>query len=309
MFDLDTLGYLNEKAVQSYRDSNKTVIGRIQHLLGRALPPSLSMLTSYFRDAAVYKEFVELVEKFLPERRREILSKPTPGAQVAQFASNFEDRYFHLHPSSQDEMMDEPYSQLLQNIPIDVMGFSYEDYDSVASGDFRDGLLLMTYLFEPPRGNYQSGERVAMADRIPDRYKDSLQKFPEGGISLDEAKSILKGKRWHSLLLWGQYINQSTDNQFLNTDYEMLYNGGSDLPWTEENVECCKENWLAAEDIWGQMTSFADWLEDTEKGPENFEKTVAFIVEKLPKRKVKVSIESEFGCSLGSRYSMEPTRR
>ena len=69
-----------------------------------------------------------LVREYLPERETEILEKPSPHEQMACFASHFEDRYLPLHPSFKDGECEDDYSDLLRDIPVMVMGFSWEDY-------------------------------------------------------------------------------------------------------------------------------------------------------------------------------------
>ena len=84
-------------------------------------PPSLQMLIAHIQDAEEYEDFWRLVIELLPEREREILDEPTPGEQIAAFASFFEDRYFPLQDGLREGDA-EGYSDLTYQIPVVVMG-------------------------------------------------------------------------------------------------------------------------------------------------------------------------------------------
>ena len=88
------------------------------------------------------------------------------------------------------------------------MGFSWEDYHEL--NDARLGVQLMSYLFEPPCGDdsEQAGERVALVDGFSPEYQREAQRVPAGGITLDAAKRIFKGKKWVGLRNWAEYIYQ-----------------------------------------------------------------------------------------------------
>ena len=140
-------------------------------------------------------DLVELVRDFLPEREHEILEETTPSAQMALFASHFEDRYLPLHPSFRDGECEDEYYELLRDIPVIVMGFGWEDYHDLDNA--RLGCQLMSYLFEPPSGDSdQAGERVALIDGFSPQYQHEAQRVTAGGITLNAARRIFKGQKW-----------------------------------------------------------------------------------------------------------------
>ena len=107
---------------------------------------------------------------------------------MAAFASHFEDRYLPLHPVFKDGEVEDDYYELLRDIPVMVMGFSWEDYHELNST--RLGMQLMCYLFEPPLqgDNEMAGERIALLDGFPPKYQHEVRRIPTGGISLDDAR-------------------------------------------------------------------------------------------------------------------------
>ena len=162
MWDLDTLHAINERAYVEYKRKQVTTpLEGLREKLRNARPPSISILLGVFRNFETYNDFVKLVREYLPEREKEILEKPTPHEQMACFASHFEDRYLPLEPHFRDGMCEDDYYELLHEIPIVVMGFSWEDYHELS--DAKLGTQLMSYLFEPPWGDDSegAGERVA----------------------------------------------------------------------------------------------------------------------------------------------------
>ena len=287
MWDLDTLHAINERAYVEYKRKQVTTpLEGLREKLRNARPPSISILLGVFRNFETYNDFVKLVREYLPEREKEILEKPTPHEQMACFASHFEDRYLPLHPIFKDEQCEDDYYELLRDIPVIVMGFSWEDYHEL--NDARLGTQLMSYLFEPPWGDdsEEAGERVALVDGFSPEYRREAQRVPTNGITLDAARRILKGKKWAGLRNWAEYIYQSTGNWFLDTDNEMRYSGTLN-DWDKETVKVMSREWLQAQAFYDKMMEFASWLEDEKEGLARFKQTVDFILAHLEEGDVK----------------------
>jgi len=281
MWDLDTLHSMNERAYEEYKRKQPTTpLEGLREKLRNARPPSISILLGVFRNFETYNDFVNLVREYLPEREKEILEKPTPHEQMACFASHFEDRYLPLHPSFRDEMCEDDYYELLREIPVMVMGFGWEDYHELNNA--RLGAQLMSYLFESPLEGYDEGERVSLIDGFTPEYQSEAQRVPAGGITLDTAKRILRGKRWVGLRNWAQYIYQATGNWFLDTDDDMRYSGMQN-DWDKGTVEAMSKDWREAEDRYNKMMEFAGWLEDEKEGLARFKQTIDFILAHLEK--------------------------
>jgi hypothetical protein len=222
---------------------------------------------------------VKLVRDFLPEWEGEILGKTSPSAQMAAFASYFEDRYLPLHPVFKDGEVEDDYYELLRDIPVMVMGFSWEDYHELNSA--RLGMQLMCYLFEPPLqgDNDMAGERVSLVDGFPPAYQHEAQRVPAGGISLDDARLIFKGRRWIGLRNCAEYINQSTDNWFLDTDEEMRSSMQNE-EWDKETINSMSNEWRKANAYYDRIMELASWLEDKKDGAAHFRETIDFLLAK-----------------------------
>jgi hypothetical protein len=278
MWDLNTIHDMEERAHQEYlRQKPTTPLAALRGKLHDVHPPAISLILSLFQNVETYNDFVKLVRDFLPEREKEILEKPSPSSQIAAFASYFEDRYLPLHPVFKDGEVEDDYYEILRDIPVMVMGFSWEDYHELNSA--RLGMQLMCYLFEPPMqgDNDMAGERVALFDGFPLEYQREAQRVPAGGVSLDNAKLIFKGKKWMGLRNCAEYINQATDNWFLDTDDEMR-GDMQPMEWDKETVASMTQEWLKANAFYDKIMEFAEWLEDKKEGVAHFRQTVDFLL-------------------------------
>ena len=74
-----------------------------------------------------------------------------------------------------------------------------------------------------------------------------------------------------------EYINQSTDNWFLDTDEEMRGSMQNE-EWDKETVASMKEEWLKANAYYNKIMDFASWLEDKKNGVAHFKQTVDFLL-------------------------------
>jgi len=234
--------------------------------------PSLSSLKSRLSDWEDYLGFLGLVQEFLPERERDILSQPTPEKQIAAFASYFEDRYFPLEDELKMGDMDD-YHYLLYRIPVILMGMSYEDYQGLSSAA-RPGIQLMSYLVANP---YEE-ERSALAEACLKHVSEKLlRRVPKGGLEPDELRR-LHGTEFEGLARWAEIIWKTSNNFFLDCDYEELsWHWG--LPdWDRKTVEEFARQWRQAEMIWWKIRSLAEWLEEDPEA--RFEELLRSINEK-----------------------------
>ena len=219
--------------------------------------PSLSALKAQLSEAEDFADFVTIVRTYLPEREKEILHESTPPEQVAKFASYFEDRYFPLQEyfSSGDV---ESYGDITRQIPVVIMGFSYEDYHE---RNWRAGAQLATYLIESPWEDEE--ENVSMAEACTEHVpKELVERMGKIRLSLDDAREFLKGTEYDALFMWAEQIWQDTGNLFLDTDAETL--GYSNLPYwdTPGEVEALAEEWKKAELHDRKTSDFMVWLEE-----------------------------------------------
>lgn len=237
--------------------------------------PSLSVLIAELAGAEDYAEFRRLIKEFLPEREQDILHETTPAAQIALFASYFEDRYFPLEDIFKLGDI-EGYEEIAHRIPLIVMGMGWDDYESIPY-EYREGIQLMTYLLENPydeEGRTNVSLAEACGELVP---QASLQRVPEKRLSPEEAHRLLNDTPYEGLALWADRICCSSNNFFLDTDYEYLWNS---VPpeWDMETVQALTRDWLQAMELENRLDDFVIWLEEDLSG--HFEELLNFILEK-----------------------------
>jgi hypothetical protein len=220
-------------------------------------PPSLSILIAQIGEIEDYHDFVKLVKEFLPEREKDILHELTPAAQMAAFASYFEDRYFPLEESLKDGQ-GESYYDITRFIPVVVSGLSYDDYEEITSY-WRDGYQLMTYFLESPfeEENIRAALTEACQEHVP---QEILQQVPGEGISPGDAHRILDDTRYKALALWADVMHENTGNFFLDTNYELLWSGYAP-EWDREMVERLTQQWQQAQRIQQEISDLAEFIE------------------------------------------------
>lgn len=236
--------------------------------------PSLSVLIALISDSESYADFLKLIDQFLPERRQEIMHEDTPPAQMALFASYFEDRYFPLEECFSIGDM-ESYDEIAHHIPLTVLGLSWDDYHEIASGNYREGIQLMTYLVTHP---FDENPSVALAEACAELIpQELLGRAAEIQLEPGEAHRLLDGTQYSPLAEWADRLHYCTDNYFLDTDFEMLCNS---LPteWDAENVRELTGLWQQAQAAENRVSEFVDWLEAAPSS--RFEELVNFILEK-----------------------------
>ena len=238
--------------------------------------PSLSALITKFGNVEEYQEFVMLIREYVPEYEAEILRETTESAQVVSFASHFEDRYFPLAWWIRDHAFDDAgYRELLDHLPVEVMGWTYEEYDEISSrADV--GLQLMAYLVEHP---YDEENMVSLAEACQEHVpRDTLQRMPQGGIKSDIVHPLFDNTKFKPIAMLVDWFNSDTGNFFLDTDEEFLsYNMGWP-EWSSERVEELTRHWREMEVYRQEIWDFAEWLEGSPE--ERFQEILDYLEEK-----------------------------
>ncbi len=280
MFDLNTLGRMNNEYVKKEREDKRSLA-----ILARRLmpphPPSLSVLIAVITGAEEYGIFIDLIREYLPDKLVEIVDESTPTAQMMVFAKHFEDRYFPLDYAFRNGDVEE-YGQLTRCIPIIARGLSWEDYYEIAT-NARPGIQLLTYLLENP--SREADARVALGEACLEHVTpDLLEKVPTEGFRIEELNSLIAGTKYSALETWGKILSLDTGNLLLDTTQEDLYSGGYELPdWCRDEVEGLTKEWKEADTLDEEVNSLVDWLEqDT---PAHFQEILEFLLE----RRVKTS--------------------
>lgn len=243
------------------------------------LPPSLGHLLEMLGDVELIPEFRALVQEFLPEYAGAIFSAGDPQAQVAAFASRFEDRYFPLDPVFEDDPFGEiGFAQLLGQIPIIALGISEDDYHDLSLSS--DYLLLWAFI-ESPHGypTEDDGGRTALLEECANYLpRDLLQRLPASGFAPDDLHKLLDGTKFEALAMMGFWLWAGTENIFLDVDEEYLAQVTGEPEWSMPTVEALTRQWQQAQHTIQAIDELAKWLK---AAPEaRFSEVLDFIEER-----------------------------
>jgi len=236
--------------------------------------PSIGSLVAQLDTTEEFTDFLKLVDELLPERRQDILSETTPAAQIALFASYFEDRYFPLHEYLRYGDITE-YRELTFQLPVIVRGITYDDFHEMP-GDVRAGIQLMTFLVRSPYDETE-GASAALAEACLQHVsQEIIERAAPIQLEPDEAHKLLNETQFEQLAYWADRLHMCTNNFFLDTDDEML--GYNIMGWDRGTVEDLTNQWHQAEAAENRLYEFVEWLEADPRG--RFEQMVNFIEER-----------------------------
>lgn len=275
MYDLDTLAVMNNPRLARKQPANPREI-LVEKLRSLAAPPAIMWLVGRMGDYEDFGDFIALIQEFIPEHEREILNILAPSDQMAAFASYFEDRYFPLHDAVRGGEF-ERYRNLTSNVPAIIRGMDWEDYAEIPEAGIRPGAQLLTWLFDSSF-NQELDERAALfeacKEHVPQRL---LKKVPHhGGFRNEDVKRILAGTKYEQAIKWSDYINNNTDNYFLDTDME-TFSAGYQPDWAKETIEHLTVKWHEVEQHDRDTDEFFEWLE--EKPPARFKELLEFMLD------------------------------
>lgn len=262
-------------------------LGQLQ-VLARKLqvgPPSIGTLIDVLKNSEAMQDFVRLVRDHLPEHEVEIMGLDRED-RGRRFVDLFERRYFPL----QDHLYDyeEAFYELLNAIPIPVMGMSWDDMHDIES--WGPGHQLLLALARHPYED-EGGVRVIIMEQGAKLVgEQSMKLVPKGGWSRDDLHRRLDGTEFEPVALFADWLWQDTGVFVLDVDYENYYN---DLEWSTENVAWLTEQWPRATRIMDRIRDFTVWLEDDPRGRFRQVVSVLAMEEKEPRAKTLVEVFSE----------------
>ncbi len=181
-------------------------------------PPSLDSLLQMFDDEG-YQDFRELVQEYLPEHEREILSARDDGDKLCLFYQYFCPRYFILSDGPDEYCESESsLSEFCYLMPVDLYGFSTEDYESLA--DRSAGLALMAALVSYPYYKEKS-ERLPFLEMAQESLGEKLfKKVPGRGWTAKQLHALADGTPYSAIADWADWLHSSTGCCQLNACYE-----------------------------------------------------------------------------------------
>lgn len=267
MWDLDTLRAMNEEAHQravarineQTQETSQIAGERIFPLsdLARRLlvgPPSLANLADLLQNSEIAAEFRDLVRTYVPEHEADIMSQESE-ARIVEFARYFGQRYFPL--STEVESDDFTFGDLLRFIPVDLMGFSYEDYHMFQ--DFRPGFVLLLALVGIPWGDDAEGGRVPLLEEVQQLVgKQLVELIPAEGWEPADLHRMLDGTQYEGAALFADWVYGNTGFWQLDATYD----GYEGEPWDKESVETLARQWPRVVDIQNKITAMYVMLEE-----------------------------------------------
>lgn len=296
MWDLNTLRYLNE---QAYLSSLKLVndgldgtatpksepVFPLAVLAAKLIvgPPSLSRLIDILEDSDTVAYFLELVREYLPRYEGEIMAEADDTSRILRFCHYFNSQYFPLS----DMCGEYELADFTQYIPVDLMGFTNEDYESF--NDFRDGFILLLSLVESP---YDSNERVPILERVKELVgKNLAELIPADGWDLECIHRMLEGTEYEGCAVFADWVHSNTGCWQLDADY-LNYEPEH---WDPGIISSLTEQWPMVIDLQEKMTNAYVWLE--EDLYHNFHKLLKVLLgveiedESIPKEQIPFPLD------------------
>jgi len=248
-------------------------------------PLSLAALVDLLNNSETIVLFRELVRELLPEHEADIMAADT-NSRIARFIFHFNKRYFPL-----SEMIDfDEYDleEFLDHIPVELMGFSYEDFHQYA--DFRDGYVLMLALVTNPYEDSEDGGRVPIIESAAKMVDPGLlDMIPADGFSTEVLHKKLDGTKYSSIPAFADWVNSETDCMLLNATY---HDYGVE-PWSRSIVETLTAEWPQVEVLQDEMTAAAAWFEENPR--QNFREILFYLLDKedciVPKEQLPLPLD------------------
>ena len=192
-----------------------TTLEAIYNLLESG-PPSLSAVLSLFIDAALMRDFRALIDEYVPDDRRRILSAPGVQEMTGAFCAAFERKYFPLHDSFDffDEEQ-EIIANLVRWIPMDFFGISLDEYDQVS--DWRDGWTLMFSVVRPPRVDSDLLPYLQEAIHL---RGDIAGQLPLAGWTPEQLRIMTKDSKFEPLAEFAEWVHSSTGLEIMDCSWD-----------------------------------------------------------------------------------------
>ena len=285
MLDLDMIRYVNEQAhlaaVERAQYGGQPADG-VAHspvfplaLLARHLivgPPSLSHLIDLIENSDIVADFIDLIREFLPDHEAFIMAQDEEG-RIREFAYYFSQQYFPLSDSLGFPEL--TLSDFMSQIPIDLMGFSYEDFHEFQ--DFREGYILMLSLVESPWVEDGDGGHLPIRERVAELVgRDMVELIPPEGWSNADLHRMLDETNYKGIAAFADWVNSETGCWLLDATYDN-YEGEE---WSRRVVDGLTIQWPQVVAIQDDIQNISAWLE--EDLPRNFAVVLALLQDDKP---------------------------
>jgi len=293
MWDLEALARMNQEAhyrwVEQSREKARRTILQLGpppvyplSVLARVLmtgPPSLRHIMDILQDSKVLAEFHDLVRRYLPEQEANIISQDN-DRRVVLFAHYFGQKYFPLADNL--TLADCTLGDLVCGIPLDLMGFSEEDYHLFT--DFRPGYILMLSLVKCPYeyddeddDDENQGMRVPVLESAIELVgKGLVDLIPANGWEPEDFHRMLDGTEMEAAAHFADWVHARTGCLLLDTTPSELETGEGNISW--EYADDLTEQWPEVVDIQDKIRTLSIWLEEDQH--DRFRQLLALMLDR-----------------------------
>jgi len=265
-------------------------------------PPSLAYFMALLEQSESFTGFRDLIREYLPEYEVNIMAEDL-DRRAWRFSQLFGRKYFPLHDNT---LLDEfSIGGLLDGIPFQPLGFSYEGYHGFA--DLRQGYILALALVECP---WDEGDPLGLSDdeveaegipgpRIPILEavggivgEGLVRLIPARGWPAEDLHTMTDSTEFDGLGLFADWVNGNTGCIHLDTMGESIEMEG--LPgWDPETVDEMTADWRQATEILDKIHRVALLLE--QEPERTFRKLVALLTDNrdliIPKEQLPLPID------------------
>ena len=297
MFDLDQLHRMNEEAhliavERATQKRQETVMATRPvyplAVLCKALvtgPPSLRHIIELLENSDAVYDFRELVREYLPEHEDFIMSQEDDEGRIREFVWYFDRRYFPL--SDNIALNELTLGDFLREIPVDLMGFSYDDYHNFA--DFREGYTLLLSLVTSP---YDKGSRIPILEKVRELVGEGIvELIPPEGWEPADLHHMLDNTDYAGAAVFADWVHSETGCMILDasrTDYE-------GERWSPDLVDQLTEQRPRVNEFWEKIHDLCDRLEDGTPGV--FRELLSVLLERkdlvIPKEQLPFPLDED----------------
>jgi len=180
--------------------------------------------------------------------------------RIRLFAHYFGQRYFPL--CDIDRLDEYALEDFIRQIPVDLLGFSYDDYHEFS--DFRTGYILLLSLIENPYSDLEddAGGRVPIITHVSDLLgRDVAGLIPKDGWTPEQLHELTDGTKFDGVGIFADWINCQTDCWVLDANYHE-YEGEA---WQPHIVSNLTSQWPQVCEILGKHAHIVDFIEENPK--------------------------------------------
>jgi len=305
MYDLEALRYLNEQAhlrAVALANQDRSPSAPVEEktkvdikpppvfplsILARKLlggPPSLAYFIELFEQQDNVLGFRDLVREYLPEYEVNIMAEDLNN-RASKFVQFFGEKFFPLWDDLREEFS---IGDLLNGIPTQPLGFSYESYHAFT--DFRNGYILALSLItspwdEDPLGldeeeeeeEEMQGGRVPILEAVGQLVSAGLvHLIPKNGWSAEDLHRMTANTEFEGLGDFADWVQSSTGLYHLDAQGESLETGGL-LDWSPETVDDLTNDWHESSELLDRIHRVALLLEQDSES--TFRKLLALLLD------------------------------